>query len=321
MMSTARTSSLGSHSSALPDYRRLFLTALFWGGTFVAGKVLAQDLNRPYSVSFLRFFIAGIVLTLFVFIRLNKLPLPSLQEFSAILLLSITGVAGYNICFLKGLQTDLPAARASMIVATCPVFIAIGSAVFFNERLNLLKIFGILLSICGATVVISRGDPKSLFLGQIGIGELFILGCVLFWTIYSLTGKTLMHSVSPLLLVAYSAVIGAALLFPFALYEGLIRDLQSYTIMNWIEIGYLALLGTVIGFVWYYQGVKNIGPTRAGLFINFVPVWGVILSVLILDEMFTWSLLAGGVLVFVGVWLTNRPIRNVSDASPAIPEF
>jgi drug/metabolite transporter (DMT)-like permease len=74
----------------------------------------------------------------------------------------------------------------------------------------------------------------------------------------------------------------------------------------WGNVIYLGVLGTVVGFVWFYQGIQKIGPTRAGLFINFVPISAVIMANLILDEPLTWSLVAGVVMVSGGVYLTNR---------------
>ncbi|MHC4565703.1 MAG: DMT family transporter [Planctomycetota bacterium] len=75
---------------------------------------------------------------------------------------------------------------------------------------------------------------------------------------------------------------------------------------DWLCISYLGIFGTVIGFVWYYQGVERLGPTKAGLFINFVPIFGILSAFLILREQVTFSLAIGAVLVISGVYLTNR---------------
>jgi len=83
--------------------------------------------------------------------------------------------------------------------------------------------------------------------------------------------------------------------------------MKYYMTSEWISIFYLGFFGTVLGFVWYYEGIKKIGPTRAGLFINFVPVTAIILAFLILKEPLTLSLLVGALFVCSGVYLTNRP--------------
>jgi drug/metabolite transporter (DMT)-like permease len=76
--------------------------------------------------------------------------------------------------------------------------------------------------------------------------------------------------------------------------------------VDWLSIFYLGIFGTVVGFVWYYQGVERIGPTKAGLFINFVPIFAILFAFFILREAITASLIVGAVLVITGVYLTNR---------------
>jgi len=101
-------------------------------------------------------------------------------------------------------------------------------------------------------------------------------------------------------------VVGAVALSIPACFEGLIQNIGCHSIMDWFSILYLGIFGTVIGFVWYYEGVKQIGPTKAGLFINFVPISAILLAYLILREPITVSLLVGAGLVVSGVYLTNR---------------
>ena len=175
-----------------------------------------------------------------------------------------------------------------------------------KEKLNLIKIIGIIISVTGAAIVISRGNLIEIVNGGLGRGELYLFICVLSWTAYSLIGKSLMTDYSPLVLVSFASAIGAVALFLPACFEGMMSALFHYSIIDWLCIFYLAIFGTVIGFVWYYEGVKKIGPVKASLFINFVPIWGVTLAFLILAEPVTLSLLIGTVLVVSGVYLTNK---------------
>ena len=285
-------------------YIKLFLTALFWGGTFIAGRQVAQDLG-PFSIAFLRFAMASVLLLSLTRIRAGGLPRVSLGQLLLVTLLGLTGVFAYNALFFKGLSL-IEAGRAALIVATCPAFIAIASALFLRERLALIQAIGIPLSILGAAVVIAKGDLRQIVAGGVGLGELCILGCVLNWAAYSLLGKVALRRLSPLVSVSYSALAGAiALVFP-ALYEGLTKTVRHASLLDWTSIAYLAVCGTVLGFVWFYEGVKLIGATRAGLFINFVPISAVILAFFLLQEPITWSLAVGAVLVLSGVYLTNR---------------
>lgn len=284
-------------------YIKLFLTAFFWGGTFIAGRVVAQNVG-PYSASFLRFAVASVFLILFVWKTEGKFPAVRKKQIIPVLLLGLTGVFAYNIFFFKGLKI-IGAGRAALIIANNPVFITLLSSFFFKERLNTVKAAGVIISVTGAIVVISRGNLPEIFNGGLGWGEIYIFCCVLSWVAFSLIGKSVMSDLSPIVSVTYSSVIGAAFLFIPACFEGITSGLTHYSVYEWMGIIYLGFFGTVLGFVWYYEGIKKIGPSRASLFINFVPVSAVFLAFFILKEPITISLLAGTILVSAGVYLTN----------------
>ena len=284
-------------------YVKLLLTAFLWGGTFIAGRMIAHSVH-PVCAAFLRFAIATFFLLLLLVRVEGRIPVPGKKQMLPIVLLGMTGVFAYNILFLTGLKY-IQAGRASLIVATNPVFISLLSALFFRERLNWTKGVGICLSVAGAMIVITNGRIADLGSYRIGTGELLIAGCVLSWVAYSLIGKSVMAQLSPLTSVAYSAVVGTILLLPPALYSGIGREIFSYTVKDWADLFYLGFFGTVLGFSWYYQGIERIGPMKASVFINFVPVSAIVLAALILKEQITVSIVLGTILVITGVYLTN----------------
>ena len=290
--------------SLLFVYIKLFLTAVFWGGTFIAGRVVAKDVG-PFAASFLRFAIASVFL-LFITWRVDgKLPAIKRAQIIPVILLGMTGVFAYNVLFFKGLKI-IEAGRASLIIANNPIFITLFASYFFKEKLNPIKVTGIIISVIGAIIVISRGNPIELLNGNVGWGELYIFCCVLTWVAYTLIGKAIMTDLSPLVSVSYSSAVGAVALFVPAYFEGMMRDLVHYSTADWFGIFYLGFFGTVLGFVWYYQGIKIIGPMKASQFINFVPISAVLLAFFMLGESITLSLLVGTIFVISGVYLTNR---------------
>lgn len=290
-------------------YIKLLLTAFFWGGTFIAGRIVAQNVG-PYSASFLRFAVASVFLLLFARKAEGKFPAVNKKQIIPVILLGLTGVFSYNVFFFKGLKI-IGAGRAALIIANNPVFITLLSAFFFKERLSIVKMAGVAISVTGAIVVISRGNPLEILNGGLGWGELYIFCCVLSWVAFSLIGKSVMSDLSPIVAVTYSSVIGAAFLFVPAYFEGMTSGLANYSVSEWMGIVYLGFFGTVLGFVWYYEGIKKIGPSRASLFINFVPVSAVFLAFIIVKEPVTISLLIGTILVSAGVYLTNSGLPGV----------
>ena len=288
-------------------YGKLLLTAFLWGGTFVAARVVTQHVE-PFSASFLRFVVASFFLILLVAKQKASFPLLKKNQLMPAIPLGMTGIFTYNVFFFMGLKT-VTASRASLIVATNPVFISLFSVLLFKERMTAGKVMGIILCLAGAAIVISHGDMTEIFRGKLGWGEVYILGCVASWVAYSLIGKVIMKDLSPLHAVTYSCLIGTLALFFPALQEGIYEQVMTYTAIDWTGIFYLGFFGTVLGFLWYYEGIQVIGPSRAAVFINFVPVSGVLLGWLLLDESINLSLLTGAALVIGGVYLTNK-IKN-----------
>ncbi|MGD8371956.1 MAG: DMT family transporter [Syntrophobacterales bacterium] len=292
-----------SESNKAVIYIKLFVTAILWGGTFIAGRVVARDVG-PFSAAFFRFAIASIFLLIITYKVEKKLPPVRKGQVIPLILLGMTGVFSYNVFFFKGLKL-VHAGRASVIIASNPVFIALFASYFFKEKLSLIKFVGIIISVTGAIVVISRGNPIEILKGSAGLGEFFIFCCVMSWVAYSLIGKAVMKDLSALVSVSYSSVVGAVGLFIPAYLEGMVQHVSHYTKTEWLGIFYLGFFGTVLGFVWYYEGIKAIGATKASQFINFVPISAVVLAFFLLAEPITSSLVIGTLMVCAGVYLTN----------------
>jgi len=282
---------------------KLLLTAFFWGGTFIAGRVVAGTIE-PYSASFLRFFIAVLFLVFFSWRIEGRLPLIKKNQIFPILLLGASGIFIYNVFFFKGLKL-IEAGRAAIIIANNPIVIFILSVCFFKEKLTPITTVGVLLSVFGALIVITKGSPLEALNAKIGRGELFIFICVLSWAAFALIGKTILKGLSPLAAITYATLAGMVLLLIPAYVNGLLQNVWHYPLEAWLGIFYLGFFGTVLGFVWYYEGIRTIGPTKASLFINFVPISAVVLAFIVLGEPLTTSLLTGTIFVSLGVFLTH----------------
>ncbi|WP_428568444.1 MAG: DMT family transporter [Solidesulfovibrio sp. DCME] len=285
-------------------YVKLIGSAVLWGGTWVAGRILGRYMG-PFSAAFLRFALASAFLV-FLTARLEGgLPRLTRANFPWLLALAATGIFAYNALFFAGLRT-VPAGRAALIVAAIPAVVALFSAIVFKERFTPLKMLGLALSFGGVGLIVSDGDPGRLLASGLSAGDACIFGCVATWAAYTLIGKKAMERVAPYGAVAWSCILGAAMLLPPALATGLWPDLRTAGPVAWGCLAFFGVLATGFGFSWYYEGVKAIGPTKAGVFINLVPVVAVFLGWLMLGEPLSHALALGGICVLSGVWLTNR---------------
>lgn len=297
----------------LLTYASLVFTMLLWGGTFIAGRLLADSVE-PANAAFLRFAIASLALLGFVILKERKLPLPPRSTWLALFLLGITGVFLYNVFFFSGLQ-HIGAGRAALFIASTPLVITLAAAVIFKEKITAIKTTGVFLSLLGALIVISNGSPGSFFSGGFGVGEMSLMGCVFSWSAYSLIGRSVLKKISALTSVCYSSIIGTCLLFIPALKAGLLDTLPTITGTGWLSLAYLGLLGTAVGFSLYYDSIKKIGASRSAIFINLVPLFSLVLASLILDEYVKTIVLLGGLLILAGVSLTNYQPKPAANRS------
>ena len=285
-------------------YLRLAAVPAIWGGTFIAGRVLA--LAVPAAVgALLRFTVASVVLVAAAWLFEGRLPRLDRRQLLATLALGATGVFAYNLFFL-GALSRLPASRTSLIVALNPVVtIAVASALF-GERMRPLRWSGVALALAGVWIVVSRGEPMSVLTGAVGVGELMMFGGVCAWAAYTLIGRSVLQGLTPIAASAWAALWGTAMLAVVAVPEfgGLSAAMATGKVLA--AVLYLGVLGTGLAFVWYYQAVRAIGPARTAIFNNLVPVFGAAFGVLLLDEPVSVSLLAGGALAVTGVMLVSR---------------
>ncbi|MFO1322652.1 MAG: DMT family transporter [Burkholderiales bacterium] len=287
-------------------YAKLVLMAIFWGGSFIGGRIASAEM-APATAALWRYVIATLALVVVCVAAEGGLPRLSGRQWLAAALLGATGVAIFNLCFMFGLAR-VPASRGSLIMALNPAVTLLGAALFLHERLTRNKVLGIALALAGVVVVLGHGNPMELFRGSVGVGEVVLFGCPLAWAAYTLIGKRMLPGLSAIAVTTYAALIGTAMLAVVAAATGDLAP-PAASLRAWAAVVFVGLFGTAVAFVWFYDGVRAIGPARTAVFINLVPVAAIVLGVLLLGEPFEVSMAVGGALVIAGVLLLNRPDR------------
>jgi drug/metabolite transporter (DMT)-like permease len=291
----------------LAVYLKLVLVALFWGGTFIAGRIVAPAMPHMIAAAG-RFAVACMLLVLLAYKLEGGLPRLTRQQLLATFALGLTGIFLYNLCFFAALSR-MPAGRTALIVALNPIVVALALAMFFGERLGALKWSGIGIAFAGAAIVITRGDLAGALhdISQsLGTGELLMFCAISGWAAYTIIGRHALKGLSPIAATTYASLWGLALLAVGAAFEWPALDSRALSWQVLTSILYLGVCGTVIGFIWYYEGIKAIGPARTAVFNNLVPVFGITFGAVVLGEPILISMIVGGLLVILGVSLTNR---------------
>lgn len=284
-------------------YLKLVLTMVFWGGTWVAARVVVQEVP-PLAAAAWRFFFAAVSLAGVVAWRHGGLPRLDRRQWAYVLALAATGIFFYNLCFLFGMR-QVAAGQGALVVALNPVIVTLGAWWLLKEAMTPAKALGSAIALAGCLTVIGHGSPLAPLAGEVGFGELLILGCAFCWAAYTLIGRRAMRTLSPLVATTYASLLGWLMLLAAALAEAPAALLPTYGLQSWAALLFLGLFGTTVGFTWFNQGVQRIGAARASIFINLVPVAAVLQGAWLLDERLGLPVLAGGLLVLAGVSLTQ----------------
>ena len=169
--------------------------ALMWGGTFIATRMAAQTFGS-FTGATLRYVFALIFLIPMVLWK-EKHPFKiNRKQFFQLLILGVTGIFGYSYFFFNGLRL-VEASHGALIVSLNPVLVMIMTSIRDKKKIDRIKILGMILSICGLMVVISRGDLSHLFSGFTW-GDAFMLGCPVCWALYTFYAGDALKTTTPL---------------------------------------------------------------------------------------------------------------------------
>ncbi len=292
-------------------YLKLAAVSMIWGGTFVAGRYLANQVD-PLLAASLRFILASLVLLLFMLCARIPLARPRPRQLLRLALLGFFGIFFYNLCFFYGLHS-INASRASLIVALNPAVIGLASWWLFKERLGAAKVVGIAVCLAGAALVIVSRNPQLLQgASSTWQGDVLIFGCVLGWGIYSLCSRALNQSLGPLQTVTWSVLLGTLMLTLVTAFTGRF-SVEGLASLHWpqvVSLVYLGVFGSALAYIGYYDGIRRIGATRAGVFIALNPLTAVICGALLLGEQLTLPMVLGGAVILLGIYLCNKPLAQ-----------
>ncbi len=275
----------------------LLVTSLLWGGNFVVGKSLVGHAS-PMTLTSIRWMIA--VLCLFPIVCWNeKTIFPSRAALLPLFFMGVTGVVLFNLFQFMALERTT-ATNAGLISALNTISISVFSFLFLKERINRLQIFSMTLSLVGVILVLSKGNADLLLSFHLNTGDLWMMGSVGVWGIYSVCSRWAMTKTSPMKSTLYSGIFGLIVLLPFNFSDFTVSDITLSFIQS---ILYTGVISTVVCIVLWNIGVQKLGTTTAGMFLNFNPVFTTILAFLFLGEQLTWVQGIGGCMVILGCYL------------------
>lgn len=282
----------------------LILVTFVWAGLMPTGKIALQSVP-PLTIAAIRLTIGSCLLRWYM----GRNPAHHVPWSPRLVgTFALLGLAGYVVglaCSYYGLRLTT-VTNAALLNAASPVSLALLSFLFLKERLSTPALIGIVLSVIGVGIIITRGSLEVLVNSQYNLGDLILLATQVSWGAYTIYGRHLMLSISPLAATTYTYIAGACWLIIASLtLEWGQWNLANTSLSSWIAIAYQTVFGTFAHF-WFYDAVSTIGPSRAGIFLNLVPVMAIGIAYFFLHETITIPHLIGGAVVISGIVVATR---------------
>jgi drug/metabolite transporter (DMT)-like permease len=317
----AGTAMDGAASAPWPaahPYLLLTFVALFWAGNVVLGRAISEAIP-PITLNVMRWTIAFGLLMPVAWPQLAGKGQVVREHFIQLLLLAVPSTAVYNTFIYLGTRTT-SAANAGLIVGTMPIAILVLAALAGEERLTARRAAGIAISFAGVVFVIARGSFTVLHELSFSSGDLFIIGSVISWAVYSILLRRFAIPLGAFALLAVLSAIGLALCIPFCAWELWHGERIVWSPGTLAAIIYVGIFPSVIATIFWNGAVAKVGAGTAGIFTNLIPVFAIILAVVLLSESISPFQLVGMGLIFIAIWLVSeRPVSSEPIRQDSIP--
>lgn len=281
----------------------LVTSAIIWGATAPIMKLTLVQIPI-FSLAFLRMFFASAILFFFVFRKLNI----QKEDYKDLFLTAFFAVTLNLGFFFAGLKLS-EAILASFLTASIPIFTIIASHLFLKEKITRRLLAATILAFLGVIVLV--GKPDQQFTIKSFVGNLLLLASTVSWVAYEIKAKRLLKKYTAQTITFYLMAIGTVTFIPFFILE----TLQSPWYLSVTAQGIAGLLygiffSSLVAYLFWQKGLALLPAGQAAFFFYLDPISGAILSIILLGEKMSPSLILGGILIAAGVYLAENHRKN-----------
>ena len=294
-----------NNKSEIKAYIMLILATSFWAGNFIVGKVAILFEIPPISLNFYRWFFAWIVLAPFTMRQVILSKSIIKKNIFSILIMSFTSISIFNSAVYYGLNYT-QVLNGVLMISTIPILIIVISSIFKTEKINIFQIFGVLVSLSGVIIIITKMELQKLLHFQLNKGDLWILVAMLSWSIYSIIIKEKKINLKPFVLLQTLITFGVIMLIPFYFLEISSGKYIPLNIPVFLTIAYVVLFAGIGAYIFWNKAVMTIGPNRSGVFLHLMPVFSSIMAIGLLGESFAKFHIVGALFIVIGIFLSSR---------------
>ena len=287
----------------------LVCATLFWAGNFTIGKFAFLENIPPFSLAFLRWSLVWIILIPFTYKEIFKLKHKIKKNLSSFFILGFTSVCIFT-SFTYNALNYTQVINASLFNTAIPVTIILVCFLLKIEKTNIFQISGLLISVLGILAIITRLDLNILLSLNFNKGDLFMIGAIIAWGIYSAYLRKRTFDVSLLSLVHIICTFGLVFLFPLFILDVVEGKTVEVSSNLFYILIYIAIFPSIGSYYCWAGAVSIIGANRAGIFLSLIPLFSTIFAMIFFNEKFLFFHFIGSILIILGLFLSNKKITN-----------
>ncbi len=286
-------------------YIFLILAALFWSGNFIVGKAASFFEIPPFTLNFYRWTFAWLILAPFTLKEIIKKKNYIFENIKLIIILGITSITIFNSIVYYSLNFTQVISGVLMI-STIPVMIIVFCWLFKIEKTNIYQILGVIFSLSGVFVIITKADLTVLLNLNFNKGDLWMVVAMFAWAMYSALLRKKKLEISQLSLLQTIISAGLIFLLPAYLTELYLGYRANIHLPFVLTLTYVVLFPGLASFIFWIKGISIIGSNRAGIFLHLMPIFSTILAIIIFKEKFMIYHLIGAVLIITGIISSSK---------------
>ena len=290
-------------------YVFLVLAALFWSGNFIVGKFATLFEIPPLSLNVLRWISVWFILIPFTYKEIYKNSSDIKKNWLVISFMGVMTISTFNSVVYFALNYT-QVINAVLVLAAIPAATIIFSSLMNVERTNIFQLFGLFLSIVGIGSIISYGDIQKIISLSFNKGDLWMLVCVVTWALYSTLLKKNKFKFSQFTLIQLMVTAGLLFLIPQFYYEKSIGLEVKFNKAFFLILFYVVIFPAIAAYYLWQKGVETIGPNRATMFIQLMPLFSAAMAIIIFKEKFELYHFIGAAFIVSGIYLSNKKTND-----------
>ena len=289
-------------------YIFLILATLFWSGNFIVGKAASLFEIPPFTLNFYRWLCAWLILAPFTLKEIFQKKNYILENIKLVLILGITSITVFNSIVYYSLNFTQVISGVLMI-STIPVMIIFFCWILKIEKTNFYQILGVIFSLFGVAVIVTKADLGKLLNLNFNKGDLWMVVAMFSWAMYSALLRKKKIELSHISFLQIIITAGLIFLLPAYLIEIFLGHRLNIHMPFILTLSYVVLFPGLASFIFWIKGISIIGSNRSGIFLHLMPIFSTLMAILIFREKFMAYHLIGAILIVTGIVLSSKGQR------------